>query len=623
MIVCLKKKILRTDGQSVRETETDMSQALFQLLEASNDGDLFLEKEERRNPESQPSENSAGQAIATATADGLYLNIESTDGADSQRKNEPNKIKSFRPKTPFSTEYNAKFLYAANKQFNIPPTPTNSNQPPKIKFQFSAHPNNNIRNAVPTILHPGPVTRPPTPTVPAPTAPNPVVDADDDSESDNDTSYSIVHNSAYPIPCVHASSYSKLHKPNKFISNPYRQTMLSLLHRVRTEPTDNLSPTTPAAASDRLQVYACYQHHWSPKFNVPVLTIVACCNTNIATPQLTRTIPNKFEVSFMCTTDKDQGIVRFKLPIFTTIAVAMEPVIITLGPHHPLPDSLTSYFIRLGETGTILTWIKIWQLSPSGCYSLHNQGIHQPHRPYYEAEIHFLGLTGKRKMPYALNQHCHKTTIIQLLDAKDLGNCGYKKFVRSSKPILPKTGTIVSGMIARALPRTLPHPIWYYYDHKTVIRPQHDLDYKYSAFDPQFYPPAYNHDNYLEFPEPEIFSPGEVPFVFPMILPFTTFNDMINEALRRNPNGDPISTLMTFFNFKREDVPRNTSMTFNSFLAKKESRTGNYNGLCTHDSFFDGHNTGERYLIPKTWYLMNHHPFIREEDMVPIKFKRT
>lgn len=592
-----------------------MSQDLLELLiEASNDGrPSSSQEEERRSPEDlSASKTSDDQA---AVADGIHVESEpaaTTSNAATQKQTDHNKIKSLRAKTTFSTSdakphlpYKQPYFQAFSHQH-------------KTKFQFP--PSSSPRYGIPraTVLQHRIDDRPTNTATTSATT----MDTDDSSTSDDDNAaYPIVFNPNSPIPCIHSSSYTQSYKPSTFISNPYRKTMLSLLCRVRTTPADNFSPTSPTSANDRVQVYACYQHHWNPKFNIPVLTIVAACNTNISQPIITRDVPHRFEAKFMCTTDKDQGTFKFKLPIFSTITHAMDPITTTIGPHFPLPDSLTSYLVRSGESGTVLTWIKIWHLSPTGCYILHNQGIHHPHRPYFEAELHFLGLTGKRQMPYALNQHCHKTTIIQMLDARDLGNVGYKKNVTSKKPLLPAVGTLISGMLPRAFPKASSTPVWYYHDMKTVVRTQHDIYHRFHNFDPVFYPPHYNHNNPIEFPEPEVFTPGEVPFIFPLHLAQTTFEEMVNEALKREPRSDPIATLMTFFNFRREDIPRKTNITFNSFLAKKELNSTVNNGYCVFDSYHDGHNTGERYLVHKGWYPIYRHPYIKEDEMVHLKYK--
>jgi len=228
--------------------------------------------------------------------------------------------------------------------------------------------------------------------------------------------------------------------------------MLSLLCRVRTEPNDQYSPSQPTTA-DRLQIYACYQPHWNPKFNVPVLSIVACCNSTISPPMLTRSEPERYELTFQCSTDQEQGTVTFKLPLYAALDNIQHPITIRLGPHHPLPDSLTTYLVTTGDRN-VQSWIKVWHLSTKGCHMLHNQGLYQPHRPYFEAEIHILGLSGKRKQPYAISQLNVANTASAILDPVDLGNVGYKKVLHATtKPTLANTGLFFTNPAPRAMPK--------------------------------------------------------------------------------------------------------------------------------------------------------------------------
>ena len=442
---------------------------------------------------------------------------------------------------------------------------------------------------------------------------------DDDTTSDDDvsstqspttttaTSTTISHNPRIPIPCLHTYSSSKSVSTRRLLGSPYRKTLLSLLCRVRTEPTDAYAARRSTSG---IQIYACFQQHWNPKFNIPVLTLAACCDVVISQPFIERKEPDKVNVRFICTTPTEQGFLQFSIPLFTSLEQANHPLVVKLGPHHPLPDSLTSWFIKTNQNEIALTWIKVWHLSPVGCFNLHNHGVVVPQRPFPEAEIHFLGLTGKRKMPYRITQLEISKTILTMLDPVDLGNIGYKKYFVSPKPTLPVEGTFICQIPERLFPRNNFHPDWYF--DKTLVRQPEIKLKRWPHLEPFLYPPPFDHSSFPdEFPDPEVLTRGEHVFRNPLIQALTTLEDMITEAVRKEPKEDPIKTLMTYFNIRRSDIKSKYMQTpFIQFLEEKTMPSAKHNGMCMFDIFKDGHNTGERYLIPRTWIPLLKHPVL-------------
>ena len=436
--------------------------------------------------------------------------------------------------------------------------------------------------------------------------------SDDDGSSSDDelptTNFTVFHNNRLPIPCIHSLSSTKSFNPKRFIRCPYRKTLLSLLCRVRTSPTDGYASDRQSTNADRIQVYACYQQHWNPKFNIPVLTLVACCNVNIAQPILERTEPDKFNVTFMCTSSKEQHKMTFKMPLFTSLDSINNPIMLKIGPHHPLPESLTSWMITYTDSEVALSWIKVWHLSPMGCFNLHNHGIIIPQRPFPEAEVHFLGLTGKRKMPFRINQLELVGTFLPMIDPIDLGNIGYKRYTAPQKPTLPNNGTLVTALPIKAFPRNNISPDWHY-DNGLIARPEIKLK-RWPNLEPIHYPPPFDYSIILdEFPDPLVFQEGESVFRTPLILSTTTLEDMITEAVKKNPREDPINTLMTYFNIRRQDIEtRYMKKPFTRFLQEKQLSPSETNGKCVFEAYCNGHNTGERFLVPKIWFHIHQHP---------------
>lgn len=444
-----------------------------------------------------------------------------------------------------------------------------------------------------------------------------------DSESDDDgfKHYTIILNPKHITSCLHSATTTKSYKPQRFINFPYRQTILSLLGKLRTDPADNFAIGHHTIPGDGPQVYACYQHHWNPKLNFPVLTLVACCNTTITNPIFSRTDPDQFELKFMTATQEKQETFTFKLPIFSTVNEVKHTILMELGPHFCLPDSMTSWIIRKAGTQDPITCVKIWHLSTIGCHTLHNQGIHQPHKPYYEAETHILGLTGRRRMPYHINQHNVKGTILELLDNIDMGNIGYKKYAIRRKPIIPTTSAIIEPRTFRTIPKPAISPSWYF-EGNQIITPHRHNKTKFSFYEPVCYPPPIPPTE-EEYPDPELFKHMDPPYRFPVILPGATVQDMLDDAQRKDPTTCPMTTLMKYFNLRKEDLETcQRTIQFTQFLMMKEMPPHTTNGLCQFFAHSDGLNTGERYLIHKTWLPMSRHPMLREDTFPKLEFRR-
>jgi hypothetical protein len=311
----------------------------------------------------------------------------------------------------------------------------------------------------------------------------------------------------------------------------------------------------------------------------------------------------------MITTHSEQSILEFDIPLHTTLSDISNTVELAIGPNHPLPEALTSWFIRTKETLITTTWIKVWHMSQEGCYNLHNSGVLIPGRPFQEAEIHILGLTGKRRMPYAISQINLNNAHLQMLDDIDIGNLGYKLYKVPRKPPMPVTGAHVYNLQENPFPRSNFCQSWTY-DNGTVRQPDFNIR-RWPEYEPIYYPPLQNHtgNNHPEFPDPTLLQPGNLVFRLPLILPTTTLEDMITEAAKKSPQEDPINVLMFHFNIQRRDVTtRQMKTLFTTFLENNQMPENTHNGVCFFNAHSGGHNTGERYLIPRTWIALENHP---------------
>lgn len=549
------------------------------------------------------------QATTTTTETENVNSGHTTNTADApdSRKRKAHKPPRFSLNVPKSKPYESTYpttVYVRPqvKYVSIPNAPTPATGPA-------------VHQPKPSTASAKPISRPSSTTSSTPTIlPRRSPEPDDDNTSSDDElptapTSTIFFDTRLPIPCVHSTSSTKLYSPKRILRCPYRKTMLSLLRGVRTEPADSFATNKCPTAASRIQIYACYQQHWNPKFNIPVLTVLACCNSNISPPTLERSEPDKTTVKLFISTQSEQASVTFQLPLFVAMENVSEPIILRLGPNHPFPDSLTSYFLQTANSEIVLTWIKIWHLSSVGCFNLHTHGILVPQRPFPESEVHYLGVTGRRKMPYAINQIDFRENLLSMLDPIDLGNIGYKKFSTQTRPTLPDSGTLIKIMPERLLPRFNITPNWYY--DKGIIIQAGSKVRRWPQLEPILYPPPFDHDEFPhEFPNPEALQKGEFAFKPPLITTLTTLEDMITEAVKKDPKEDPITTLMKYFNFKRKDIEaRYMQLPFETFLKDKVSLNDD-NGWCTFNSYHNGFNTGTRFLIPKNWSSLTRHPIL-------------
>jgi hypothetical protein len=88
-----------------------------------------------------------------------------------------------------------------------------------------------------------------------------------------------------------------------------------------------------------------------------------------------------------------------------------------------------------------------------------------------------------------------------------------------------------------------------------------------------------------------------------------TLEDMITKAVCKSPIEDPIHVLMVHFNIHCRGITmRYMKISFTTFLDEYQLPDGTHNGECQFTAHIGGHNTGERYLIPKTWIKLENHP---------------
>jgi len=211
-------------------------------------------------------------------------------------------------------------------------------------------------------------------------------------------------------------------EPVTFIRFPYRPSVMTLLRQVKTTPTDSVASSY--SNPDPPRVYASYQNNWNKTLDVPVLSIVGACNTNISPPIFRRDDFQFGTITVMATTPTEQHLVEFKLPLLQSQYDCIDRVVIQSADAFDLGDQMSSFIIHAFQGPIAL--IKLFNLTTQGCIKLHINSIHSPPRIEAKDEIHVLGLSGDRQTTFQIMFPCIHSPALSLFEELDLQAIGYR-----------------------------------------------------------------------------------------------------------------------------------------------------------------------------------------------------
>ncbi len=225
--------------------------------------------------------------------------------------------------------------------------------------------------------------------------------------------------------CAHEHSFMKASNPVLFTRFPYRHSLMTLLRCVETRSADAVA--TKYSGRDPVLAYASFQSHWSPEVNLPVLTIVGACNTNIAPPFFRRLSFEYGQITIMASSSQQQEIMEFKIPLIQTQHDARARVVMEHSDAFDVGDQLTSYVLHPQDRTKPIALIKLWNLSRYGCIELHTTSLYRPPRAKHTDEVHILGLSGDRQTTYRINYPLPLDPDMVMLEELDLQAIGYRQ----------------------------------------------------------------------------------------------------------------------------------------------------------------------------------------------------
>ncbi len=297
--------------------------------------------------------------------------------------------------------------------------------------------------------------------------------------------------------CPHRHSYMKQSHPIMFIRFPYRPSLMTYLREVKGQPIDTMGSSY--TSGEATKVYAAFQNHWNPAIDIPVLSIVGSCTTTLSPPILTRKTYEYATITIMASTDKNQQIYEFKVPLIQQILTCSNKIVLQTVSAIDLADQLSAFVIRPQNPKEPLALIKIWNLSAYGCQTLHLQNLYEVPRIKVTDELHLLGLSGDRDTTYQIQLPPINSPILSLLEELDLQALGYRHKT-PNKPIFPvyeeksPTDKTDHNLITRMVPQraTFRHVMSRHH----VVVPTRTTRFKQSQAKqakPCFYPPPIFH----------------------------------------------------------------------------------------------------------------------------------
>jgi hypothetical protein len=414
--------------------------------------------------------------------------------------------------------------------------------------------------------------------------------------------------------CPHSASFSTPLSSEAIISNPFTSTMLACLRQVKTLPCDLVSPAIPSNPRHRLKVYACYQQHWYPKINMPVLTLVAPCGITIGAPILRRESTLSASVTFMVSSTGQQEYLTFNIPLLISRTLASSSVVLTSGPSSSCPDTYTSYIVKTTAPDLNLVWIKVFHLSVLGCFALHARSLYTPMRPASTSEFHILGLSAARTTTYQIMHQEPSYLGIRFLHQHELQAIGWQKNPKVFTNLWKPNTTVFLATTPLMEQMQFAQPSYFPKPNVVCIASRKVITVTDPSLVPLHYPPTSN-------PVPPAFCPIPALFFGQVLKPLVVHRREINTTVAQllahlvpPPGVTRKDYFLQMFNVPPYTLENEAIIKLDlfTFLSKYAMSDTNSNGLCNfrHINSFKEPYT---FTIPRTWVYLNQHPALKDE----------
>ena len=409
--------------------------------------------------------------------------------------------------------------------------------------------------------------------------------------------------------CIHEGTSSPAADPHVFIRLPYRQSVMTLLRKVCTKPCDTAGKQS---IQDPPLVYATFQNHWHPSIDIPVLTIVGGCNTNISRPMYSRFQYGYAHLEFHVSTTKDQHKVAFDIPLYITQRDADKKIVLQTHFNMDLPDQLTSYVLHPEDEKEPIAKINVWNLSARGCHTLHVTNLLQPHRVKSAHEMHILGLTGCTDKIFKTIYLPLNNPLVQLLEEEDLVSIGYRnKRHGNSVPVGFMTEPVHQNDVTdrNLMSRLTPQKAAYFniFDNKLIEIPGRRTytSTNIPPFDPLHYPPPTYHKEVENDTIPELFPPGFHTYRQIQLKPNILTSEIISDiqSTYHISKGDTITYMSNQYKLPKFEIENHIDKPFSELV----ERHGQYKTLFTNPKAGQFIRP-QKKDPPGSWIPMDRHP---------------
>ncbi len=347
--------------------------------------------------------------------------------------------------------------------------------------------------------------------------------------------------------CSHTESFMTPSRPTTFIRYPYRPSFLTLLRRVQTTSTDSFAVRR---ANNPPTAYCSFQQHWDPSYDVPVLTMVAACDTKITNVTCTRATYQTIDIQCSVTGTAEQHNCTFPITL-PTVSSATDVVHLDLLHAYEFQQNTFSKFgVHLLEPRNPVLVINIFNLAPLSCNELHEYSVLHPQDVDPTNEHHLLGLSANRITTTLKHHHLEHDNMLHL-DTTDLLNVGY--MLPKSEKSSPTPADISASYYTTTIMENL------FINNETIKRPT-DQTWTYKSSDdytPHSYPPPHKHrDSNDLYPQrkPMLFPPGYYKhrkYTFPAS---STVHDVLEDF--RIVHNIPISHIIKEFAYYYHIIPK-------------------------------------------------------------------